>query len=125
MASNLKKRLAKKAKKGFRGYPVGTLAFYGPDDRLASKVVASVVAGEGQESAEMRTWFSDDRDLRNDTTVFEKVVGLFDQHGVHSIAMLDRIMGCPHEEGIDYQGPTCPQCPFWSNRERWSGEIIH
>ena len=43
MASNLKKRLAKKAKKGFRGYPVGTLAFYGPDDRRASKVVTSVV----------------------------------------------------------------------------------
>ena len=125
MASNLKKRLAKKSKKGFRGYPVGTLAFYGPDDRRASKVVASVVAGEGQEPAEMRKWFSDDRDLRNDTDVFEQVVGIFDQHGVHSIAMLDRIMGCPHEEGIDYQGPPCPQCPFWANRDRLSGEIIH
>ena len=24
--------------------------------------------------------------------------------------MTDTIIGCPHEEGIDYQGPTCPVC---------------
>ncbi len=34
----LKKRLAKKSKRGFRGYPVGTLSCYGPDDRRASKL---------------------------------------------------------------------------------------
>jgi hypothetical protein len=22
--------------------------------------------------------------------------------------MTDRIIGCPHEEGIDYEGATCP-----------------
>ncbi len=27
-----RKRLAKKAKRGFRGYPVGSLTYYGPDD---------------------------------------------------------------------------------------------
>jgi hypothetical protein len=32
------KRLAKKAKKGFRGFPVATVAFYGPDNRWASKL---------------------------------------------------------------------------------------
>jgi len=43
------KRLTKKAKKGFRGYPVGTLAFYGPDDRRATNLVASIVEGEDEE----------------------------------------------------------------------------
>jgi len=27
--------------------------------------------------------------------------------------MADRIIGCRHKEGIDYEGSTCPTCPFW------------
>jgi hypothetical protein len=48
-----------------------------------------------------------------------------DGFGVRSVAMVDRIIGYPHEEGIDYQGPTCPLCPFWAGRDRWSGERVH
>ena len=44
-----RKRLEKKAKRGFRGYPLATLAFYGPDDRRASKAVASIIEGEDEE----------------------------------------------------------------------------
>jgi hypothetical protein len=29
-----------------------------------------------------------------------------EQHGVRSAVMTDRIIGCPHEEGIDYEGTT-------------------
>jgi hypothetical protein len=50
------------------GYPIGTIAYYGVDDKFASKVVA----------------------------------------------------------GIDYpQNEKCPHCPFWANRDRWTGEIIN
>ena len=38
-----RKWLEKKAKRGFRGYPIGTIAFYGPDERCATKVAVSVV----------------------------------------------------------------------------------
>ena len=38
-----RKRLTKRAKKGFRGFPVATVAFYGPDDRRASKMVVSII----------------------------------------------------------------------------------
>lgn len=39
--------------------------------------------------------------------------------------MVDKIIGCPHEEGKDYpMGKKCPQCPFWVNRDRWTVEII-
>jgi hypothetical protein len=38
----------------------------------------------------------------------------------------DRIVGCPHEEGIDYpDGEKCPECPFWATRDRWSGDLLH
>jgi hypothetical protein len=35
-------------------------------------------------------------------------------------------MSCPHEERIDYpEGEKCPSCPFWANRNRFTGEIEH
>jgi len=42
-----------------------------------------------------------------------------------SVVMTDRIIGCPHEEGIDYEGSTCPVCPFWAGRDRWTGKRLH
>src|SRR5215207_9420376 len=45
-----RKRLTKKAKKGFRGYPVATVAFYGPDDRRASKLAVGIVLAENEEA---------------------------------------------------------------------------
>lgn len=38
-----RKWLEKKAKRGWHGYPVGTVAFYGADNVRASKVAVSVV----------------------------------------------------------------------------------
>jgi hypothetical protein len=40
------KWLAKKAKAGNRGFPIGTVAFYGPDDTRASKVAVGLIAAE-------------------------------------------------------------------------------
>jgi hypothetical protein len=40
------------------------------------------------------------------------------------VAADNRIVGCPHDEGIDYpDGEKCPQCSFWANRDRSSDEI--
>ena len=36
------KRFGKKAKKGFRGYPMATVAFYAPDNKRASKVAVAI-----------------------------------------------------------------------------------
>ena len=35
--------LRKKAGRGFRGYPIATVAFYGPTAELATKIVVSIV----------------------------------------------------------------------------------
>lgn len=124
-AAQLKKRLAKRAKKGFRGYPVGTIACYGTDDRRATKLVVSIVEHDGAEPSEMRKWYGEDGDVRDTLEIMEETVGFLEQHGARSVVMPDRIIGCPHEEGIDYEGQTCPQCPFWANRDRWTGQVIH
>jgi hypothetical protein len=116
--------LAKKARRGFRGYPVATIAFYGPDNTRASKVAVGIVRAEGAEP-EMTRLFSDEGDIRKDVEVGKQILELLTLHGVKSVAVTEGIFGCPHEEGIDYpDGEVCPQCPFWAHRDRFTGEII-
>ncbi len=114
------KWLSKKSKGGFRGYPIGTLAFYGPDDQRASKLVACVFFAPGSEPAEMRKWFDEQGDLRTSATVLTEVSMFLRMHGVRSITLVEGIFGCPHEEAVDYpQGQDCPQCAFWADRDRY------
>lgn len=118
------KRLTKKSRRGFRGYPTATIAAYGPDDRRASKLVATIVRWDGDEAGEMRKWFSETKDVRSDPAVAAEVLAFIEQHGALSIAAPDRIIGCPHEEGIDYQGDYCPACFYWFGRDRWTGQLV-
>jgi hypothetical protein len=119
-------KLAKKREKGFRGYPLVTVAFYGPDASRASKVVAAVVDVESAEPAALERWFSDTTDVRQDALITKELVRLVETRGVKSVVMTNRIIGCPHQEGIDYpDGKQCPQCPYWASHDRWSGEAMH
>src|SRR5215471_11086581 len=56
MMDRFLKRLSKKAKKGMRGWPVATIAYYGPDASRATKVVVSIIPAEHLEPSEMRDW---------------------------------------------------------------------
>ncbi len=61
----------------------------------------------------LRRWFSETGDVRRELPIAEEIHQFLRDHGVRSIAMSDRIIGCPHEEEIDYPlGESCPQCPF-------------
>ena len=120
-----RKRLSKKARRGFRGFPVATVAFYGPDDTRASKLTVGIVPAENAEVTDLRRWFAEVIDIRDDTHVAEEVLDFIEAAGARSVVMTDRIIGCPHEEGIDYEGPTCPHCPFWAGRDRWTGKRVH
>ncbi len=124
MLDRFRKRIEKKAKRGFRGYPVATIAFYGPDLSRASKVAVGIIFVEGGSADELRAWFSEDSDVRRDAAIFEKITDYIDQHGAHSVAMRGGIIGCPHQEGVDYEGEWCPVCDFWKGRDRFTGEMV-
>ena len=116
----------KKARRGFRGYPIATIAFYGPDNTRASKVAVGIVLKEAADPEEMKCWFAEGGDVRTDLTIGKEILEFIGEHAVKSVVMSDRIIGCPHQEGVDYpEGQACPQCLFWSNRDRWTGEIVH
>ena len=84
------KALRKKADRGFSGYPVQTLAFYGPDDKIATKVAVGIVLAKDEEPAFLERWFSQDRDMRNKRDVNEQILKFIRSHEVKSVAMPDR-----------------------------------
>jgi hypothetical protein len=63
--------------------------------------------------------------VRNDPRIAEEMLEFMARHGVLSVAMTDRIISCPHQEGIDYHGRGCPVCEFWKGRDRFTGERVH
>jgi hypothetical protein len=108
------------------GYPIATVAYYGPDDRFASKVAVGILLTEEEkEASHLRRWFAEEQDVRLDITIIKEILEYIKPYRPRRVVMVDRIIGCPHEEGIDYpMGEVCPHCPFWANRDRWAGEII-
>ena len=114
-------RLAKRSRRGFRGFPAATVAFYGPDSTRASRVVVTIVPAEDSEPTEQVSFAAAEGDLREDPFVGEKVMAFVEKHGALSVVVAEEILGCPHEEGRDYpEGGTCPSCPFWAERDRWT-----
>jgi hypothetical protein len=78
-----------------------------------TKLTVGIGPAENADVTEdLRRWFAEGTDIRNDAGVAEEVLAFIDGTGARSIVMTDRIIGCPHEEGIDYKGSTCPACPF-------------
>ncbi len=115
-------RLEKRASKGARGYPVASVAFYGPTDQMASKVVVGITAAEGAEVDPLQRWYSPEQDARKNPELMKTVLRFLETNGAKSVVMPDRLLGCPHEEGKEYpEGEQCPHCPYWHNRDRFTG----
>ncbi len=106
-------------------YPAATMAFYGPDDRLATKAVAVVVhSGDSERPDASCEWYSEDTDIRLDASLRQQMMEFLQAENVQRVVLADRIIGCPHTAGVDYpHGENCPYCPFWANRDRWTGEL--
>jgi hypothetical protein len=119
--------VGKTSRPAFRGYPIAAVAFYGPNDKLATKVVVSVILTEKNEPDFLKRWLSEgDLDVRHDSTIGDQIVAFLKPYAPRSTVVTDRIIGCPHEEGTDYaEGASCPQCPDWAGRDRFTHERIH
>ncbi|MDD2760891.1 MAG: hypothetical protein PHH11_11425 [Methylomonas sp.] len=124
-ADRNKKKLANIVRKGFRGYPMATLAYYGPTDKKATKVTVGIILSERSEPDPLRCWLCE-TDVRHDPSSIEEILLFLEEQSVTSVVAVDRIIGCPHQEGIDYpDGEACPECTFWKGRDRWTGDHIH
>jgi hypothetical protein len=72
----------------------------------------------------MRTWVSEDTDVRRDPVIAQAVIDFIDHHDVRTVTMGERIINCSLQEGIDYQGDWCPVCDFWKGRNRFTGKLL-
>ena len=92
-------------------YPFGTVAYFGPNDQVVTKVVAAVLPDE-QTNPILKKWVGEGVG-ENPQTVAE--IGAFlREHQVKNVVVTEGIIGCPHEEGVDYpHGETCSECNFW------------
>jgi hypothetical protein len=121
---NNKKKLTKLIRKGNKGYPIATIAFYGPTNLTASKLVCAVIAYDGADAEPIKKWFANS-DVRKSEKTMNEVLAFIEAHTVKSVSMVDGIIGCPHEEGIDYpNGDSCPQCDYWKGRDRFTQSLI-
>ena len=105
-------------------FPAATIAFYGPDNTHASKVVVAIIASAAAAPGPMQKWVSGLVDVRANENIGKQIESFLKEHGVKKVIVTDGIIGCPHESGEDYpEGMNCPLCAFWSNRNRFTHEI--
>lgn len=115
-AKHLMQGLERRARKGFQGYPLGIIAFYGPTDKIATKAVIGIIMEAGEAPEHIKKWIYEDGDLRKDVPVIKELFRYIEAHDVRSVALTPGIYYCPHEPGVDYpEGGACPKCSFWSN----------
>lgn len=84
--------LRDKAKRGFRGYPVATIAYYGPDAIRATKVAVGIILAEGEEPSALERWHSADADVRFDQEICGAALDFIAKHHVKTVALSPRII---------------------------------
>lgn len=96
-------------------FPLGTVAYYGPDDQKTTKIAAGVFLYAGAEPI-LRRWVASD--ILTNQRVARQLREFFQEHGVRSVVASGTNMGCPHEEGDDFTaGEDCPFCPYWKGKQ--------
>jgi hypothetical protein len=96
--------------------PVATVAYYGPDDKTPTKVAVGIVKEWGNEPSELKRWWG--KDVARDLAIQKNIADFIAAHGAKSVVITEGIIGCPHEEGIDFpSGQECPYCPFWWGKQ--------
>lgn len=118
-AETLLRRIVTKAKRGYRGDPLATIAFYGPDDKQASKLVVGISPSANAGITETHSFCNADIDVRNDAELLGLVLAFLKSKSVKSLIITDGVCGCPHQEGVDYpEGSVCQYCDYWAGRAR-------
>ncbi|TFH88872.1 hypothetical protein [Vibrio ouci] len=120
-----RKLLNKRVRKGNKGFPIATVAFYGKDNKTATKLVCAIIPYQGAEPEVIKKWFNE-TDIRKSEIILNEVLTFIDENSAQTVGMVEEILGCPHEEGIDYpEGESCPKCLYWKGRDRFTQEMVH
>lgn len=78
-----KKRIAKQVNKGFKGYPLISISYFGQNPTCATVVVVQFTAQEGDEVQEER--FTSQSDARDDETIQTALIKIIDRADAASV----------------------------------------
>jgi len=84
-----KKRISKLVKKGFDGYPLISIEYFGETSGSATKVVISFVAEENAEPQKQA--FSSDTDARNDEAIQSTLVKIIERSDVRTVVEVEGV----------------------------------
>lgn len=84
-----KKRIAKRSKMGFQGYPKISLTYFGKTSTHADTVVVEFVLEEGAEIQTER--FSSNIDVRDDETIQSAIVKMIERSEAKTVVQTDGV----------------------------------
>jgi len=84
-----KKRIAKKVKMGFQGYPEISISYLGCSQDLADEVVVRFVAEEG--AAAMEEKFQSKSDAREDEVIQSAIVKMIERSEAKTVKLSDGV----------------------------------
>ncbi|WP_373097475.1 hypothetical protein [Zhongshania sp.] len=84
-----RKRIAKQGRKGFHGYPLISLAYFGKTSDIASEVVISFVMEEGDTPQEQK--FHCEHDAREDETIQSTLVKIIERANAATVTEIDGV----------------------------------
>ena len=93
-------------------FPIGTIAYYGPNDQVVTKIVVAVLPDE-QTNPILKKWSGEG--VAQDPETAAAIGEFLQEQRVQKVVMTEGVIGCPHEEGVDFPtGESCLECPFWA-----------
>ncbi len=82
-----KKRISKQVKKGFKGYPLISIAYFGKDEQCATEVVMSFTLEEGAQAQEER--FISKVNAREDEVIQTTLIKVIDRANACSVTEVE------------------------------------
>lgn len=84
-----KKRIAKQVSKGFKGYPLVTISYFGQSSELATDVVIQFIAQPDAEPQEQR--FCAQTDIRNDEAIQTVILKIIERANAVSVTQSEGV----------------------------------
>ncbi len=88
-----KKRIAKRAKMGFQGYPKISITYYGKTTSLANEVEVEFILEEGADTQTER--FSSKLDAREDETIQSALVKMIERSEAKTVLLTESVFVMP------------------------------
>ena len=92
-------------------FPLGMIVYFGPDDKTVTKILGIVLV-DAQNDPITKQWLGEN--IAENPKTISAIGNFFQKYCVSDVVMTEGVIGCPHEEGLDYPlGGECAECTFW------------